>query len=132
MTVIELGYGTDRLTLTADDPTHVPPQYVLAALHSDSLTASRRVVHHYASGFRDLAAFFESLAYDWRGWPDVREWESVEHDLRIEARHNGHVHLAVRLQDADAWKWSATAEVTLEPGEELSRIAGELRRLAGT
>jgi hypothetical protein len=58
-------------------------------------------VGHHASGFTDLAAFAETLAANWRGWPDERAWESVEHDLRIQAHHDEHVRLRVRLQDTD-------------------------------
>ena len=53
-------------------------------------------------GFLDLADFFRGLAADWRDWT-VRRWESIEGDLRIEARHKyGHVQLRVTLRRAQA------------------------------
>jgi len=102
----------------------------MAELRAGSLIATRRVVHAYASGFTDLAAFAEALAANWRGWPDEPVWESIEHDLRIQARHDGHVRLKVRLQDTDTWTWSATANITLEPGEQLTSVTQNLRHLA--
>jgi hypothetical protein len=53
----------------------------------DGLSASGRVVHNYATGFEDLADFFQKQADDWRGWAGTRRWESLEGDLEVEARH---------------------------------------------
>jgi Family of unknown function (DUF6228) len=134
MRVVQVGVGA-CLRLTPDDISPGKPQYVLAELRCDGLTASRRVVHNYASGFTDLADFFDQLAKDWRGWTAVRLWESVEHDLRIEARHEyGHVQLRISIRrEGPGWGnegWQATADVTIEPGEQLSQIAADLRSLA--
>jgi hypothetical protein len=128
VTGIELGDASTRLMLTPDDPDHTPPQYVMAELRAGSLIATRRVGHH-ASGFTDLAAFAETLAANWRGWPDERVWESIDHDLRIQAHHDGHIRLQVRPQDTDTWTWS-TVNITVEPGEQLTRVTQNLRHLA--
>lgn len=106
----------------------------MANLVDDGLSATKRVYAHYASGWCDLAAFFAGLATDWRGWSGTREWVSLESDLKIEARHEyGHVQLHVTVsQDRADWGnhgWQASADLTLEPGEQLSRVASELRDL---
>jgi hypothetical protein len=107
--------------------------YLVADLVDDGLLANKRVYAHYASGWRDLAAFFAGLAADWRGWLGMREWTSLESDLKIEARHGGHVRLHVTLYGASApWAWKASTYLTLEPGEQLSRAADELTALANS
>jgi hypothetical protein len=111
------------------------PQHVTAELRCDGLAAKRRVVHNYASGFEDLADFFGQLADDWRGWSGEQVWESVEGDLRIEARHEyRHVQLRIVLRSqGPGWGnegWKVTADLTIDPSEELTRAASDLRVLA--
>jgi hypothetical protein len=119
---VEIGSASDHLRLSAEpgDPTL---DYLMADLSVDGLSATKRVYAHYASGWRELANFFAGLATDWRGWSGTREWTSVESDLKIEARHEfGHVQLHVTLRQAMAdWGnhgWTASADLTLEPGEQ--------------
>ncbi len=133
MDSVQIGSASVHLRLSPepDDPTL---DYLVANLVDDGLTATKRVYAHYASGWGDLAAFLAALATDWRGWSGIREWASLESDLRIEARHEyGHVQLHVTLsQERGDWGnhgWQASADVTLEPGEQLSRVASELRDL---
>jgi len=95
---------------------------------SSGLRAIRTVVHSYSTGFADLAGFFAQLEQDWRGWDDVRSWRSLEGDLSIEARHQfGHVQLRVTLRAyGPGWGndgWTASANLTIDPGEQLSQIA---------
>ena len=135
MHTVQLGSGDSWLRLSPDYSPLSPPEYVVAELHGEGLTATRRVVNNYASGFSDLAAFFDQLVEEWRGWSDERAWESIEHDLRIEARHqHQHVQLRVTVRSyGPGWGnegWNATADITMEPGEELSRAASELGLLA--
>jgi hypothetical protein len=92
-------------------------------------------VQHYASGFRDLVEFFSSMEVDWRGWDGHRRWESSEGDLAIDARHqHGHVRLTVTLRERRiTWAgegWHATADIILEPGEQLSQVARDVSALA--
>jgi hypothetical protein len=130
---VEIGSSAGHLRLSAD-PDDRALDYLVADLADDGLAATKRVYAHYASGWRDLAGFFAGLAADWRGWPGTREWASLEADLKIEARHEyGHIQLHVTLtQDRADWGnqgWQASADLTLEPGEQLSRVADELRDL---
>jgi hypothetical protein len=131
---VKIGTGHEYLLLTPLDPGDAP-QSLAAELHLDGLIASAVVAHHYASGFRDLNEFFEQQAHDWRGWAGAREWNSLEGDLRIEARHEyGHVHLRVTVRRTQpGWGddgWVATGDLTIDPGEQLSRVAADVKALA--
>ena len=133
---MQIGSASGHLRLSPE-PNDATLDYLVAGLADDGLSAAKRVYAHYGLGWRDLAAFFAGLAADWRGWSGTREWASLEADLRIEARHEyGKLQLRVTLSQYRAdWGnhgWQATADLTLEPGEELSRVADELRDLANT
>ena len=81
-----------------------------------------------------LRAFMAGLALEWKGLPEQRTWESIEHDLTIHARpdSSGHVILTFTLREnylADAW--SATVTLKVEPGEEMAKAAGTIGKLLG-
>ena len=110
----------------------VDPRFrsVVVRLRVPGLDASRRVWAHYATGFDELVAFFNGLAADWRGWQGERTYESLEHDLRLTAAHDGHVHLLVQRQETSGRdEWSATGVVQLDPGEEMTRAAEDVAAL---
>jgi hypothetical protein len=69
--------------------------HVWVRLRVGGLDASWPVSPHYATNFDELTGFFCGLAADWRGWSGKRTYESLEHDLRLTAAHDGHVRLAV-------------------------------------
>ena len=130
MTSVRIGSADDYLLLTEDESDPIV-RTVIAELSSSGLRAIRTVVHSYSTGFADLAGFFAQLEQDWRGWDDVRSWRSLEGDLSIEARHQfGHVQLRVTLRAyGPGWGndgWTASANLTIDPGEQLSQIATDL------
>ena len=97
------------------------------------LTATPDVIPVRATGctdgFGQLARFFEDLATSWRGWSGERAYESIEHDLRIVATHDGHVRLRVRLwQSTDPDGWKLETALRLDAGEQLTRGMFEPRR----
>ena len=103
---------------------------VEVCLRVPGLEASSRVSAHYASEFDDLVTFFRQLAADWRGWDGERTYESLEYDLRLTATHDGYVRLAVQLwQQAGRQGWSVAAVISLEPGEEMTRVAEDVAAL---
>jgi len=76
----------------------------------------------------DLPAFLAHLVERWRGWEGTLAWTSMESEMTLEATHHGRqVRLAVTLRrphrtfEPDAW--SARVVFTLEPGEQLSKLA---------
>ena len=86
---------------------------------------------HYAVTFNDLIDYLKSLAADWRGWQGERSYESLEDDLRLTSSHDGrHVRLAVTLrQSAVPDGWSASAVLSVDPGEQMSAIASDVEAL---
>jgi Family of unknown function (DUF6228) len=60
----------------------------------------------------------------------TRTYESLEHDMRLTATHDGHVQLVVQLRETMVPDgWSATAVVQLDLGEEMTRAAGDVAAL---
>jgi hypothetical protein len=96
-------------------------------LTKTGLIAQTWVYAHERRGFDGLTAFFEKMNHDWRGWTGERRWSSLESDLNLVAKHDGHVRLEVVL--VDAFNWTITAELTLAPGEELSSATEALGSL---
>jgi hypothetical protein len=130
MPEMRIGSDPDYLLLTTDDSVGGAPEFLVAELHLGGLSASARVVNNYATGFEDLADFLQQLADDWRGWEGTRRWQSLEGDLEIEARHQyGHVQLRITMRQFVAG-WTATGDLTIEPGEQLTQIAKAIRPLA--
>lgn len=88
VTDVQIGSGATLITLS-----HKAIESVIVTITEGDLSA-RHVVHGASSdGFDSLAAFFAGLAHDWRGWEGERVYESLEHDLRFVAEHDGHVRL---------------------------------------
>jgi hypothetical protein len=109
----------------ADDPTL---DYLVADLSVDRLAATKRSTRIPHPGGVSLP----TSSWGWlltAGAGQVRQWTSLESDLKVEARRHvfGHVQLHVTLRQAPAdWGnrgWRASADLTLEPGEQLSRVA---------
>lgn len=104
-------------------------------LHDDGLHAETSVRLEGPALRREdppLVAFVQSLADDWQGWEGTREWASIESDLFVDARHDGRGHVAIGLtlkhpHGHDAAAWSARVVLSLEAGEELTRLAADLR-----
>lgn len=138
MDAVRIGTADEYLQLASDSADGLLGDYVTAALHSGgtgNLTAAKRVYGGYSGGFADLVAYFADLETRWRGWHGERSWESLEHDLRLDARHAyGHVQVRVTLRaERASWGsdgWTATADLTVEPGEQLSTICRDLAGLA--
>nr|WP_272952597.1 DUF6228 family protein [Kribbella amoyensis] len=76
-----------------------------------------------------LDAYFSDLAERFRGWEGVREWRSLEGQLRIVAKWSsrGHVTLRVHLRSThhrDVWETSA--EFDVEAGAEMDALSTEV------
>ena len=91
------------------------------------LEAGKSVYEGYTDGFERLARFFDDLAASWRGWTGERIYESIEHDLRLVATHDGHVRLRLRLwQSTDPDGWMVETAVKIDAGEQLSQAAKDV------
>jgi len=64
------------------------------------------------------------------GWDGERTYESIDHDLRLTATHDGYVRVAVQLwQESGRFGWLAVAVISLEPGEEMTQIPEDVAAL---
>ena len=95
---VRIGDGTDFLQF--DVPERGPdvdpgddefPIQIQASLQLSALSAGTAVWRNYWNGFGDLVAYFDGLERDWRGWSGVRRWQSLDRELTIDARHDGHI-----------------------------------------
>jgi hypothetical protein len=106
----------------------------LVTISGDELTATSLVRSVEGSSPQGLRTLFRELATDWKGTQGDRTWESIEHDLTIEASRDplGHLRLAFTLREnvlPDAWQ--VRVVVRLEAGKEMSRAAVGVERLLG-
>ncbi|HEX6352844.1 DUF6228 family protein [Actinophytocola sp.] len=100
---------------------------------AESLAAT---AHGITVGIADetLSSFFDRLAEDFAGWENVRTWETLSHDLRVDAAHvsGGYADLTWTLASRpDSWRsrqWSASVTVRLEAGEQMRRLAAAVHR----
>ncbi len=101
-------------------------EYFTVELFDSEVQARARV---YAYEPSHLAAFFEDMARNWRGWPGEKSWASVENDCVMSATSDGkgHIDLAVSLAPSSypqAWRFEG--HVLLEAGQ-LDSVAGRVR-----
>jgi hypothetical protein len=83
-------------------------------------------------GFNGLEEFFLELAYSWRGWTGDVEYHSLEHDLTMSARHDGHIRLVVDLAPPHPATWSAHVELSIDPGEQLTEAVAAVTAVLGS
>jgi hypothetical protein len=79
------------------------------------------------------ANFFVDLAENWRGWKGVKDHESLEGHLRLEATSDssGHIRLFIRLRGIEVGSyWSAETSIGMEAGQ-LDSLAGRARSYFG-
>jgi len=136
-----IGLPTEGLWLrVADRQDRSDPDTVIgsvvtieATLRSPGLEARRLVGHHYARGFEELVDFFIEMERDWRGWAGSKTFSSLEGDLTMTAIHDGHIWLTVGLRHLTLVEgWDVTTLLRIDPGEQLSRTAAEVRELLRT
>ncbi len=128
----EIGRPPERLIFT--DVQRGPDGVALSmvvAVELGSLTAGRAVIAPYENGCADLAVYVADLAENWRGWSGTKAYESFEHDFLLSAVHTGsHVELRFTLQDPEFHDaWTVGGKLTLDPGEELTRVSEDLTEL---
>lgn len=75
-------------------------------------SAGRQVYAGWDDGFADLGRYFSQLAESWRGWKGEVVFESLEHDLRLSATHDGHVHVKVEIwESTEPHGWRVQSEL---------------------
>ena len=88
------------------------------SLQDHDIAASSSRIYLYEP--YDLAAFFEELASEWKGWTGEKEWSSVEGDFSLSCTSDGLGHVAMRvtlksgLYEDD---WSVQAVIHVDGGQ---------------
>ncbi|BCJ33708.1 hypothetical protein Athai_12110 [Actinocatenispora thailandica] len=134
----ELQQGTARWVLGAPYNPWEEPHFgwrVATELHDGAMNAATDAgIDGWSDDSRGLtvAGFVAELAASWRGWHGVRRWRSLDHELQLDARHDGHGHvdLGVTLRESGAdfvgRHWCARTVFVLEAGEETGRLSSDL------
>lgn len=95
MAAVTIGSYDTKLGLSCvDRDDSGTPLTLVATLDGAGLSAS---VSAYDDRYEALTAFFQGLADSWRGWEGDRCFSSLEGELDITARHDGHIRLTIRL-----------------------------------
>ncbi|MEV4951834.1 DUF6228 family protein [Paenarthrobacter nitroguajacolicus] len=103
-------------------------EYLIVTADLDGLRASKRVYNF--DGWSALLSYFEELERHWRGWDGDKNFDSLEQDFRLTAKHDGHVRITFEIEDFDPPNpWTAKGVITLDPGEELTAAVESLRAL---
>lgn len=133
VTDVQVSDGRTRLTFADPLGQGDVADYLTVRVEAPDLLACRQVYAGSSEGFAHLARYFDSLAESWRGWPGERVFESAEGDLCLSATHDGHVRVSILLRESDKPRgWRVSAELHIEPGEQLSSIARDVSVLAGS
>lgn len=125
-------FGHSHSGLSVRDVRRLPSgdaDQALFVLTTGGLSAETWVYAHEGNGFDGLVDFFRAMAEAWRGWEGEQAWSSLESDLVLTAKHDGHVQLHIQIRDSS--EWSADAELVIDAGEELSAVVIALSHLFG-
>jgi hypothetical protein len=129
---VAIGTGRQgRLVLRRAQTSDNGDRQMVATLETGLLKATIQI-HESMTGtpevgdFAGLAALFEFMAENWRGWEGERGWRSVDDDLRLSATADslGHCTLTVRVRDFIE-RWEATGPLHLDAGQ-LTDLAGDV------
>jgi hypothetical protein len=90
----------------------------------------------YDTNWAGVAAFFQDLADNWRGWSGAKNWRSLEGQVELQATSDslGHTSLRVFLrEDALVQDWRVEATLIVEAGQlqALAKAALEFFGSAG-
>jgi hypothetical protein len=101
-------------------------EYFSVEIGDGSASARLRV---YAYDAWQLAALFESMAREWRGWLGEKVWYSPEREFDLRATSDGRGHVTLKIcvvpqVPSPPWRFECT--VPLEAGQ-LDRVAVEIR-----
>jgi len=110
--VLKSAHGGAEVRIQRPDATTIDVEINAAGLHARTAV--------YELDASSLAQFFKDMARDWRGWPDVREWKSLESDFSLSCTTDGLGHVSVRLQlysDCSRTGWAAGVDLVLEAGQ---------------
>lgn len=115
--------GKLRLSEPQPQSLRYPVEYLRVSIEDRDIAASSSRVYIYEP--HDLAAFFDELAANWKGWEDEKQWHSVEADFALSSTYDdlGHAALRVTLKSGlyeDDWCVQAVIYVDAGQLEDLA------------
>jgi hypothetical protein len=116
-----------NLTIESDKS---DPLWWQATLRVPDLSAIAKVEAGANRFGPSIADFFRSLAEDWRGWSEPKNWETNDYAIRLAATHDGLGHISLQVELGRAAQpdgWRATATLKLDAGA-LESIAHQAAR----
>ena len=131
MEPVIIGTPSDCLSIQAvrrDHTGRVEEAWV--RLSRQGLQADTWVWAYEGAGLDGLADYFVEMTDDWRGWDGERRWASVQGELQLTSRHEGG-HIAIDVVLDREIIWTVSTELSIEPGEQLTAAARELKELLG-
>ena len=128
--IIKSSRSAGELRLSEPKPPSVsyPVEYLRITLKDREIAASSSKIYIYEPF--DMAAFFEDLAANWKGWEGVKEWASVEGDFALSCTSDGlgHVAMEVTLKSGVYEDdWCVKAVIHVEVGQ-LEEIAAKVKQ----
>lgn len=126
MDTSSLTIGALELSEPYPDTQDSEVEYFTATFMAYGLQATSRVYAFMSQGLAELIAL---MAIEWKGWSGERDWESLEHDLRLSFSHDGlgHIRVAVELRDAAVPEWIVKAWTSIDAGD-LDTLAKRAKR----
>jgi hypothetical protein len=109
-----------------------PVEYLRVSLEDREFAASSARIYIHEP--YHLAAFFDGLATQWKGWEGEKEWHSLEDDFALSCTSDGLGHAALRvtlksgLYEED---WCVQAVIYIDAGE-LEHIAAKVKSFLHT
>jgi Family of unknown function (DUF6228) len=80
-----------------------------------------------------LAALFDDLAANWRGWTGSKSWSALDGQLDLECSHDGlgHITVTIELHPLDRTRWFVRGGLVIAAGalDELAQSARRFLRL---
>lgn len=128
--IIKSSRSSGELRLSEPRPpgARYPVDYLRAGLKDKEIAASSSKIYIHEPF--DLAAFFEDLAANRRGWEGMKQWSSVEGDFALSCKSDGlgHAALEVTLKSGVYEDdWCVKAVIHVEVGQ-LEETAAKVRR----
>ena len=120
--------GELRLSEPKPPSARYPVEYLRVSLKDNEIAASSSKVYIYEP--LGLAAFFEDLAGNWKGWEGVKQWSSIEGDFALSCTSDGlgHAAMGVTLKSGVYEDdWCVKAVIHVEAGQ-LEEIAAKVKQ----
>lgn len=95
---------------------------ILLRASADHLHLEQQVILLSPEGLSD---FFRGLYDEFRGWTGERTWHSLNDELCVTARHDGHIRLRWEVSDRQITEssWTFATTTSHDAGEDMRHLA---------